>query len=111
MTNSEKIRNEIDKQLEAGFNHLEIRHNLLLKNYTHREIDEGFRHVDKHSNYRSSSSHIGLFSLLVSVFFIFNGCTHVITEKSGSTLYVWGIVLICTGVAGLILKTYDLIRK
>jgi hypothetical protein len=113
MTNSEKTRIgfEIDKQLNAGFNHLEIRHNLLEQNYTHAEIDEGFKHFSKSPDFRRSSSNIGLLSLLISLFFIFSGCTRLMNSKPGSTLYVWGIILICTGIAGLILKTYTLIRK
>lgn len=111
MTNTERIRIEIEKQINAGFTVDEIRQNLLLQNLPMAEINEGLKRIPASATPNKSSSGTGFVSILISIFFIISGSMRMNNSPSGSTLYTWGIVLISVGVVGVIWKSYDAFRR
>jgi hypothetical protein len=111
MTNAEKIRMEIEKQINAGFTADEIRQNLLIQQFSTAEINEGLKRIPASAVRDKSSSKTGFVSILVSIFFIISGSMRMNSSPSGSTLYTWGIILISVGVVGVIWKSYDAFRR
>ncbi len=114
MTKFEQINLEIDKQVNAGFQPFEIRQNLLGLQFTEEEINDVFhkRNIDAtktEAPKRSSGSHV--LSLLISVFFIISGSMRMSSNRSGSFLSNWGMILVIVGVVGVIWKTVDMVRS
>jgi len=108
MTNTNDIRLEIDKQIAAGFTADEIRKNLMSQQYSSEEITTAMKQAPAAAKEKSS---IGVVSLLVSVYFIFNGIMKMNKYPSGSVIYVFGIVMLCAGIGGLIFKLVDMSRR
>ena len=110
MTNTNDIRLEIDKQVAAGFTAEEIRKNLESQHYSTEQIRAAMKQSPAVAKAKSQSS-IGVVSLLVSVYFIFNGIMKMSKYPSGSVIYVFGIVMLCAGIGGLIFKLIDMSRR
>ena len=114
MPTTEKINQEIDKQLNAGFKPHEIKSNLLTLNFPEHEIDAALKNRQFNTTgqpAKKDSPGLGVVSLLVSVFFIINGSMRISSSPAGSILYNWGIILVCVGIAGVVWKTIDLVRR
>ena len=109
-TNMNDIRLEIDKQVAAGFTADEIRKNLESQQYSSEAIRAAMKQSPAAAKAKSQSS-IGVVSLLVSVYFIFNGIMKMNKYPSGSVIYVFGIVMLCAGIGGLIFKLVDMSRR
>jgi hypothetical protein len=110
MTNHEALRLEIDKQITAGFTADEIKSNLLSQQYTAEEVSAAMKQTNVAAKAKPSSG-VGIISLLVSVYFIFNGIMKMNKYPSGSTIYIFGIVMLVAGIGGLIFKLVDMSRR
>jgi hypothetical protein len=108
MTNSNNIRLEIDKQVAAGFTADEIRKNLQSQQYTNDEITTAMKQAPAAFKEKSS---FGVVSILISVYFIFKGIYNMSQYPSGSVLNVFGLVMLCGGIGGLIFKLVDISRR
>ncbi len=111
MTNTEKLHIEIEKQVAAGFSNPEIRQNLLSQQFTTEEIDAAFKQSSVSAANGNKAGKIGFLSLLISIYFIFNGLMKMSKYPSGSGMHTWGIILLLAGVAGGIWKVADMVRK
>lgn len=111
MTNQEKIRIEIEKQINAGFNAQEIRQNLLLQNFTNSEINDGLKRMPAAAASEKPTHKFGVLSLLLSVFFIIRGIMYMNKYPSGHFSYTLGIIFILLGTAGFIIKGVDMARR
>jgi hypothetical protein len=112
MSNSEKIRSEIEKQISAGFTRDEIKQNLLAQQFEGAEIDACLKQYKSVADAQPAKNSTGtsVVSLLVSIYFIINGSMKVSSNPSG-LLHTWGIIMICVGLAGAVWKTIDLVRR
>ena len=108
MTNTNDIRLEIDKQIAAGFTADEIRKNLQSQQFSNEEIKAAMKQAPSAPKEKSS---IGVISLLISVYFIFNGIMKMNKYESGSGLYIFGVIMLCVGVGGLIFKLVEMSRR
>ena len=110
MTNNEALRLEIDKQIAAGFTVDEIRSNLLSQQYNAEEVSAAMKQTNVAAKAKSNSG-VGIISLLVSVYFIFNGIMKINKYQSGSVIYIFGFVMLFAGIGGLIFKLVDMSRR
>lgn len=112
MSNSDTIRSEIEKQISAGFTHDEIKQNLIAQQFEATEIDACLKQYQSVTGAAPAKSSTGasVVSLLVSIYFIINGSMRVSSNPSG-ILHTWGIIMICVGLAGVVWKTIDLVRR
>ncbi len=110
MTNVEAIRLEIDKQIAAGFTADEIRKNLLTQQYAPDDVNAALRQTNVAGRAKSSSG-VGLVSVLVSIYFIFSGIMKMSKYPSGSTGYIFGVIMLIAGIGGLIFKLVDISRR
>lgn len=110
MTNNETIRLEIDKQIAAGFSADEIRSNLLSQQYSPDEVNAALKQTNAGARAKSSSG-IGIFSVLISVYFIFSGIMKMSKYPSGSILFTFGLVMLVVGIGGLIYKLVEMSRR
>jgi hypothetical protein len=109
MTNQEKIRIEIEKQINAGFNVQEIRENLLLQNFSNAEINESLKGMPAAASPEKQPHKFGILSLLLSLFFVVKG---IIYMSNGSEVRkMLGLVFLLLGLAGFIIKSVSIARK
>lgn len=110
MTNIETIRLEIDKQIAAGFTIDEIRKNLLTQQYAADDVNAALRQTNAAGRAKSSSG-VGIVSVLISIYFIFSGIMKMSKYPSGSTGYIFGMIMLIAGIGGLIFKLVDISRR
>jgi ABC-type spermidine/putrescine transport system permease subunit II len=110
MTNVDNLRLEIDKQIAAGFSADEIRTNLKAQAFSPQDIDAAMKQNNVAAKAKTSPG-IGIVSVLVSVYFIFNGIMKMSKYESGSGLYIFGLIMMSVGIGGLIFKLVELSRK
>lgn len=111
MTNAEKLNLEIDKQIAAGFSSTEIRQNLLSQQFSAEEVNAALQQPRVAAAASTKGGKLGIVSVLVSVYFIFNGLMKMSKYPSGSGMHTFGIIMLLTGVAGGIWKVSDMVRK
>ncbi|WEK36399.1 MAG: hypothetical protein P0Y53_02710 [Candidatus Pseudobacter hemicellulosilyticus] len=113
MTNTQKLRREIDQQIEAGFSRDQIRQHLLARQYAADEIDKALKQLPSAAaaGRRSSSTGVSIVSILISLYFIITGLVKMSKYPSDSPLYTWGVILLLAGTAGAIWKISEMIRK